>query len=89
MYWCKIKRIDVDRFRSFVINFSGFEIKYDLYNPLLQKIEVLKLEKRVDPHLLYLRDALPEYSTFPFSMEPIPHPAGASVPLNPLKVEIE
>jgi len=71
-----------------VIDGLGFEIKYDLYNPLVQKIEVLKLEKRVDSHLLYLRDALPEYSTFPFNMEPIPHPAGAPVPINPLKVEM-
>uniref|UniRef100_A0A5S6QE45 Large ribosomal subunit protein bL19m n=1 Tax=Trichuris muris TaxID=70415 RepID=A0A5S6QE45_TRIMR len=56
-----------------VIHNEGFEIRYDLYNPTLISIEVLKLEKRLDDELLYLRDALPKYSTFPFDMEPQPH----------------
>jgi len=72
-----------------VVGGLGFEVKYDIYNPLIQLIEVLRLEKRVDEHLLYLRDALPEYSTFPFDMEPVPHPLGAPVPLNTLKVEMK
>lgn len=59
---------------------------YDLYNPLLLKLEVLRLEKRLDEHLLYLKDALPEYSTIPFDMEPESHPEGAPVPVNPIKV---
>ncbi len=65
---------------------SGVEVRYDIYNPLIQKIEVLKLEKRLDEELLYLRDSLPEYSTFPMEMEAVPHIPGAPVPLNPLKV---
>lgn len=61
---------------------------YELYNPTIKKIETLKLEKRVDKDLSYLVDALPEYSTFDFHMEPITHPAGTPVPVNPLKVSV-
>lgn len=59
---------------------------YDLYDPKLQKIEVLRLEKRLDDDLQYLRDAEPEYSTFPFDMEMEFLPEGAPVPVNPLQV---
>ena len=65
---------------------QGVEIRYDLYNPTIREIQVLRLEKRVDPHLLYLRDALPEYSTFPFDMTPEPLLPGQPVPVNTLKV---
>ncbi|KAI1728285.1 ribosomal protein l19 domain-containing protein [Ditylenchus destructor] len=71
-----------------VVDGLGIEIMYDLYNPTIQKIEVLKLEKRLDQDLSYLADALPEYSTFPFDMEPIPHPIGKPVPMNPIKVKM-
>lgn len=67
-------------------NFAGVEIKYDLYNPSILKIETLKLERRLDDDLSYLRDALPEYSTFDFDMEPVPHAVGTPVPINPIKV---
>ncbi|CAH1800016.1 unnamed protein product [Owenia fusiformis] len=77
-----------------VIDGQGIEIQYDMYNPTLQKIEVLKLEKRVDDDLLYLRDCPQEYSTVPFDMEPVPLAKGAPVPvytkmipLNPLPWE--
>lgn len=40
------------------------EIKYELYDPAIHRIDVIKLEKRLDDELLYLQDALPEYSTF-------------------------
>ena len=62
------------------------EIFYEMYCPLIQKIEVLRLEKRLDNELLYLRDALPEYSTFPVNMEPEFLPEGAPVPVNEVKV---
>lgn len=62
------------------------EVPYDLYNPLIQSIQVLRLEKRPDPHLLYLRDALLEYSTFPFDMAPETLPPGTAVPMNMTKV---
>ena len=59
---------------------------YELYNPTLLKIEVIRLEKRLDDDLSYLIDALPEYSTFSFNLEPVVHPAGSPVPVNPIKV---
>lgn len=40
-----------------------------MYDPTITKIEVLRLEKRLDDDLLYLRDALPEFSTFDSNME--------------------
>ncbi|XP_065308341.1 large ribosomal subunit protein bL19m isoform X3 [Dermacentor albipictus] len=72
-----------------VIDNQGVEIMYDLYCPLLLKIEVLRLEKRLDEHLRYLRDAPLEYSTFPFDMEPQTHSEGAAVPINTLKVKLK
>uniref|UniRef100_A0A914WX57 Large ribosomal subunit protein bL19m n=1 Tax=Plectus sambesii TaxID=2011161 RepID=A0A914WX57_9BILA len=71
-----------------VIDGLGVEIKYDLYNPSILKIETLKLERRLDSDLSYLRDALPEYSTFDFDMEPVPHAVGTPVPINPIKVKL-
>ena len=50
------------------------------------KVDVLKLEKRLDDCLYYLRDAPPECSTIPFDFESVPHPPGAPVPINPIKV---
>ncbi|KAG9337461.1 hypothetical protein JZ751_028650 [Albula glossodonta] len=55
-----------------IISNQGVEICYELYNPCMQKIEVLKLEKRLDDNLLYLRDALPEYCTLKVKMKPKP-----------------
>nr|CAG4638780.1 EOG090X0F2L [Cyclestheria hislopi] len=71
-----------------VVDKQGVEILYELYNPLVQKVEVLRLEKRLDDELLYLRDALPEYSTFPFDMEPEIRPEGLPVPINQTKVKL-
>lgn len=73
---------------AFIIFFivPGVEIRFELYNPTLLKIEMLKLEKRLDDQLMYLRDAPQEYSTVPFDFEPVPLPKGAAVPVNPLKV---
>lgn len=52
------------------ILFQGVEIFYEMYDPTIHKIDVLRLEKRLDDELLYLRDALPEYSTFDPNMQP-------------------
>lgn len=71
-----------------VVDRQGVEILYEMYCPLIQKIEVLRLEKRLDDSLLYLRDALPEYSTFPFDMEPEIRPDSSTVPVNPIKVAV-
>lgn len=62
-------------------------MKYQLYDPTLQKIEVLRLEKRLDDELLYLRDAPNEYSTFDENMEAEYLPEGSPVPLNPTIVK--
>lgn len=61
------------------------EIKIELYDPRLLKIEVLRLEKRLDTHLRYLRDAPHEYSTFPLDMKPEIRRTD-DVPLNRIKV---
>lgn len=72
-----------------IIDGMGCEIRYDLYNPLIQKIEVLKLEKRLDDNLIYLRDALPEYSTVPEDMKPEPLEDGVEVPINKTLVKMK
>nr|SVE88312.1 EOG090X0F2L [Daphnia similis] len=71
-----------------VVDKQGVEILYEMYCPLIQKIEVLRLERRLDESLLYLRDALPEYSTFPLDMEPERRLNNSVVPINPLKVKL-
>uniref|UniRef100_A0A4W3I6I5 Large ribosomal subunit protein bL19m n=1 Tax=Callorhinchus milii TaxID=7868 RepID=A0A4W3I6I5_CALMI len=72
-----------------VIDGQGVEICFELYNPRIQQFEVLKLEKRLDDNLMYLRDALPEYSTFDFDMKAVPLPIGDEVPINTLKVKMK
>ncbi|XP_030054667.1 large ribosomal subunit protein bL19m [Microcaecilia unicolor] len=72
-----------------IIEGQGVEICYDLYSPRIQDIQVLKLEKRLDGNLMYLRDALPEYSTFDFDMKPVPHHVAEEVPVNQLKVKMK
>ncbi|XP_038049278.1 39S ribosomal protein L19, mitochondrial-like [Patiria miniata] len=72
-----------------VINDQGVDICYELYSPLIQKIEVLKLEKRLDADLKYLQDALPEYSTIDPNMVPIKHPPNRAIPVNPIKVQMK
>lgn len=71
------------------IDEMGIEIRYDLYNPRILSIEVLRFEKRLDDHMFYLRDALPEYSTFPFDMKPEPYDEDADPPLNKLRVKMK
>ncbi|XP_075419179.1 large ribosomal subunit protein bL19m [Tenrec ecaudatus] len=67
---------------------QGVEICFQLYNPRIQEIQVVKLEKRLDDSLLYLRDALPEYSTFDVNMKPA-RETGEDVPVNKLKVKMK
>ncbi|XP_044512660.1 LOW QUALITY PROTEIN: 39S ribosomal protein L19, mitochondrial [Gracilinanus agilis] len=68
---------------------QGVEICFDLYSPRIQEIQVVRLEKRLDDNLMYLRDALPEYSTFELDMKPEAPAAGQEVPVNPLKVKMK
>lgn len=70
-----------------IINIQKFQVRYELYDPTIQRIQVLRLEKRLDDKLYYLRDALPEYSTFPVDMDPEILPEGTPVPLNPVQVQ--
>lgn len=71
-----------------IIDHQGIEIQYEMYDPTIQKIEVLRLEKRLDDKLYYLRDALPEFSTFDVNMEPETLPEGAPIPINPIQVKL-
>ncbi|XP_043840992.1 39S ribosomal protein L19, mitochondrial [Dromiciops gliroides] len=68
---------------------QGIEICFDLYSPRIQEIQVVKLEKRLDDSLMYLRDALPEYSTFDLDMKPVALAPGQEVPMNELKVKMK
>ncbi|XP_062971977.1 large ribosomal subunit protein bL19m [Elgaria multicarinata webbii] len=72
-----------------VIEGQGIEICYELYNPLIQAIKVLKLEKRLDDNLMYLRDALPEYSVVDVNMKPVPLSVSEEVPVNKMKVRMK
>lgn len=71
-----------------VIEGQGVEMRYDLYSPLLQEVQVLKLEKRPDNNLMYLRDALPEYSTVDVNMKPVLL-QGTEVPVNTVQVKMK
>ncbi|XP_075779520.1 large ribosomal subunit protein bL19m [Pelodiscus sinensis] len=72
-----------------VIEGQGVEFCYEIYNPRIQEIKVLKLEKRLDDNLMYLRDALPEYSTFDVNMKPVPYSPNDEIPVNQLKVKMK
>ncbi|XP_078697925.1 large ribosomal subunit protein bL19m-like [Branchiostoma floridae x Branchiostoma belcheri] len=69
-----------------VLNEQGIEICYELYNPTIHQVQVLKLQKSVDPHMVYLRDALPEYSTVDFNFQPVQHNPQDPVPILDTKV---
>lgn len=54
-----------------VLNNEGVEIVYPLYSPLIQKLEVLRLQKWIDTDLRYLRDADDQgVCTIDIDMEP-------------------
>ncbi|KAM6905848.1 large ribosomal subunit protein bL19m [Lycodopsis pacificus] len=71
-----------------IIDGQGVEICYELYSPRIQKIDVLKLEKRLDDNLMYLRDALNEYSSVDPDMKPVPFSPTGEVPFNKMKVRM-
>ncbi|KAM4694655.1 large ribosomal subunit protein bL19m [Discoglossus pictus] len=72
-----------------VIEGQGVEMRYDTYSPRIHEIQVIKLEKRLDDNLMYLRDALPEYSTFDVNMKPVISTPEGEVPVNELKVKMK
>lgn len=63
-------------------------MRFNLYHPVIQNIQVLRLEKRLDDDLRYLRDALPKYSTVNPDMEVEILPEGSKVPVNSTKVQL-
>ncbi|KAM3861553.1 large ribosomal subunit protein bL19m [Diretmus argenteus] len=71
-----------------IIDNQGVEICYELYSPRVQQIAVLKLEKRLDDNLMYLRDALSDYSTVDPDMKPVPISPTGEVPVNKMKVRM-
>ncbi|TNN62386.1 39S ribosomal protein L19, mitochondrial [Liparis tanakae] len=71
-----------------IIDNQGVEICYEMYSPRIQKIDVLKLERRLDDNLMYLRDALTEYSTVDPDMTPVPFSLTEEVPFNKMKVRM-
>uniref|UniRef100_A0A8D3B4Q3 Large ribosomal subunit protein bL19m n=2 Tax=Scophthalmus maximus TaxID=52904 RepID=A0A8D3B4Q3_SCOMX len=71
-----------------IIDNQGVEICYEMYSPRIQSVEVLKLEKRLDDNLMYLRDALPEYSTVDPDMKPESCSTSGEVPVNKIKVRM-
>lgn len=71
-----------------VVDNQGIEVCFELYDPAIQKIDCLRLEKRLDSHLRYLRDAPAEYSTFSFDLEPEYLPEEAPVPVNEIKIPL-
>lgn len=72
-----------------VIDHQGIEVLYDIYDPAIQKVELLKLEKRLDDKIIYLRDALPEYSTIDENMEQEILAEGSAVPVNDTIVKMK
>jgi len=72
-----------------VIDGQGVEIMYEMYNPLIRDIQVLKLERWVDEELYYLRDALPEFSTIPFDFKAVPRIANEAIPINKTLVKMK
>ena len=61
---------------------------FRLYAPTVVKVETLRLEKRLDDELYYLRDAPKEFSTFAPDMEPEILPEGTPTPVNDLVVTV-
>lgn len=50
---------------------------------------MLKLEKRLDDHLFYLRDAPLEHSYVPFDLKPEIRFSDDEVPVNPIKIKLK
>lgn len=67
------------------IDGQGIEMMYETYSPLVQKIEVLKLERRRKSKLYYLRDKMPSEYTFKQSFKPVKHHNEKTVPIHKRK----
>ncbi len=78
--WCIVRN---------VVDGQGVEFMYELYSPVMRKIEVVRLRKHVDDDMLYLRDAHYEQQTWPQDMEPEILPEGTPVPIDDSVVELK
>ena len=63
------------------IDGQGIEMMYETYSPLIQKIEVLKLERRRKSKLYYLRDKMPSEYTIKQSFKAVEHDNEKTVPV--------
>eukprot|EP01147_Barroeca_monosierra_P004410 gene4410-6681_t len=58
-----------------------FEAKFDIYSPLVDKIEVLELSRRRRAKLYYLRDRPEKESYVSPNFQPVPRPENGMVPV--------
>lgn len=73
-----------------VIDDEGVEVMYQLFSPIIQKYEVLRLEKWIDTDLRYLRDADPLVCTINPDMAPeAPLPPNQPLPVFKGKVNMK
>lgn len=73
-----------------VIDEEGVEVMYQLFSPIIQKYEVLRLEKWLDTDLRYLRDADPAVCTInPNMAAEAPPPPNQPLPVFKGKVNMK
>ena len=73
-----------------VLDGEGVEVIYHLYSPLLQQIEVLRLEKWLDTDLRFLRDADQSYCTIDPNMQAeAPLPNSEELPIFKEKIKMK
>ena len=74
--------------RNYIPGVGGVECMVDLYSPSVKEIEVLKLEKRLDDELYYLRDCDPKYCTVPLDMVAERAPENKPIPINDVIISV-
>ena len=74
--------------RNYLKDVGGVECMVDLYSPSVKEIEVLKLEKRLDDELYYLRDCDPKYCTVPLDMVAEKAPENKPIPINDVIISV-
>ena len=62
-------------------------IKFDLYSPLVEQVQLIRLEKWIDTNLRYLMDCDPFYCTIPFDTMPeVPPPSNVPIKVFTAKI---
>ena len=74
--------------RNYLKDVGGVECMVDLYSPSVKEIEVLKLEKRLDDELYYLRDCDPKYCMVPIDMVAEKAPENKPIPINDVIISV-